>query len=75
MPTERRDGVPLEERTDGGRRPAWRLNHPTEAAFSVEGIGSVEISEGDFDELAHGQTLEQFFGESFDPDGNEARDG
>lgn len=66
MPTTRKDGVPLEERTDNGRFPAWRLHHSAAEVFSEQGVTKVEIVESDFDGLDRGQTLEQFFGDSYD---------
>ncbi len=70
MPTTRKDGVPLEERTDGGQLPPWRLHPADMLQFLDEGIRPVEVSEDDFDDLErHGEDLEKFFGWSYDTNG------
>ncbi|MDQ7815303.1 MAG: hypothetical protein RDU25_05895 [Patescibacteria group bacterium] len=66
MPTNRKDGVPLEERTGHGQRPVWRLHYSVAEVFSEQGVGADEIAESDFDALDQGQTLGQFFGEEYD---------
>jgi len=61
MASARKDGVPLEKRTLGGRSPSWRSGFSVEAVFSEGGISEpTEYHGGDF---RNKRTLEEFFGD------------